>query len=32
MTGQALNQFGALWYVLSPTGSKITTAPGSASP
>ena len=28
--GQALNEFGALWYVLRPTGSAVTNAPGTA--
>ncbi len=30
ITGQGLNQFGGLWYVLSPKGTAITTAPPSA--
>jgi predicted lipoprotein with Yx(FWY)xxD motif len=30
--GQALNEFGALWYVLSPSGTAITSAPSKASP
>ena len=30
ITGQDLNQFGGLWYVLSPNGTEITTAPPSA--
>jgi predicted lipoprotein with Yx(FWY)xxD motif len=29
-SGQGLNQFGALWYVLSPPGNAITSAPKSA--
>jgi hypothetical protein len=28
--GQALNQFGALWYVLRPTGNAVTNVPGTA--
>lgn len=28
--GQALNQFGALWYVLGPTGNAVTSAPRTA--
>jgi predicted lipoprotein with Yx(FWY)xxD motif len=28
--GQALNQFGALWYVLGPTGNAVTNTPGTA--
>jgi predicted lipoprotein with Yx(FWY)xxD motif len=28
--GQALNEFGALWYVLRPTGSAVTTKPSTA--
>ncbi|HEX3979175.1 MAG TPA: hypothetical protein VHW96_23085 [Solirubrobacteraceae bacterium] len=28
--GQALNQFGALWYVLSPSGKAVTSAPRTA--
>jgi predicted lipoprotein with Yx(FWY)xxD motif len=28
-TGQGLNQFGALWYVLSPAGAPITSAPAT---
>jgi predicted lipoprotein with Yx(FWY)xxD motif len=31
-TGQGLNQFGALWYVLSPAGQAITTAPATPAP
>jgi predicted lipoprotein with Yx(FWY)xxD motif len=30
--GQGLNQFGALWYVLSGNGSAITSAPSSPAP
>lgn len=30
--GQGLNQFGALWYVLSPRGTAITSAPMTAAP
>jgi predicted lipoprotein with Yx(FWY)xxD motif len=30
--GQGLNQFGALWYVLSPGGSAITSAPTAPAP
>jgi predicted lipoprotein with Yx(FWY)xxD motif len=30
--GQGLNQFGARWYVLSPEGAAITSAPSSAAP
>jgi hypothetical protein len=30
-TGQALNQFGALWYVLNPSGSSITTKPAASA-
>ena len=30
-TGQGLNQFGALWYVLSPQGSAVISAPKSTS-
>ncbi|HWX96292.1 MAG TPA: hypothetical protein VNZ01_05520 [Solirubrobacteraceae bacterium] len=30
--GQGLNQFGALWYVLSPSGSAITSAPTTSAP
>jgi predicted lipoprotein with Yx(FWY)xxD motif len=30
--GQGLNQFGALWYVLSPAGQAITTAPTTPAP
>jgi predicted lipoprotein with Yx(FWY)xxD motif len=29
--GQALNQFGALWYVLGPSGNAITRAPSSST-
>jgi predicted lipoprotein with Yx(FWY)xxD motif len=29
-TGQGLNQFGALWYVLSPQGNAVVSAPKSA--
>ena len=29
--GQGVNAFGALWYVLSPSGNAITTAPSSSS-
>jgi predicted lipoprotein with Yx(FWY)xxD motif len=31
-TGQGLNQFGALWYVLSPRGSAVTSATSSPAP
>jgi predicted lipoprotein with Yx(FWY)xxD motif len=31
-SGQGLNQFGGLWYVLSPSGSAITSAPPAAAP
>jgi predicted lipoprotein with Yx(FWY)xxD motif len=31
-TGQGLNQFGALWYVLSPAGTAITSAPTTPVP
>jgi predicted lipoprotein with Yx(FWY)xxD motif len=31
-TGQALNQFGARWYVLSPSGAGITAAPSGSAP
>jgi predicted lipoprotein with Yx(FWY)xxD motif len=31
-TGQGLNQFGALWYVLSPSGTAITSAPAASAP
>lgn len=31
-TGQGLNQFGALWYVLSPRGAEITSAPRASAP
>jgi predicted lipoprotein with Yx(FWY)xxD motif len=30
--GQGLNQFGALWYVLSPSGNAVTSAPSTAPP
>ena len=30
-TGQALNQFGALWYVLSPTGNQVTQQPSASA-
>jgi predicted lipoprotein with Yx(FWY)xxD motif len=30
--GQGLNQFGALWYVLSANGSAVTSAPASPAP
>ena len=30
-TGQALNQLGALWYVLSPTGNQITRQPSAST-
>jgi predicted lipoprotein with Yx(FWY)xxD motif len=30
--GQGLNQFGALWYVLSPSGSAVTGAPTATAP
>jgi predicted lipoprotein with Yx(FWY)xxD motif len=30
--GQGLNQFGALWYVLSPSGNAVTSAPVTAAP
>jgi predicted lipoprotein with Yx(FWY)xxD motif len=30
--GQGLNQFGARWYVLAPSGAAITTAPSSPAP
>jgi predicted lipoprotein with Yx(FWY)xxD motif len=30
--GQGLNQFGALWYVLSPSGNAVTSAPSAAAP
>lgn len=30
VTGQALNQFGGLWYVVSPSGRSITTKPASS--
>ena len=31
-TGQGLNQFGALWYVLGPGGNAVTSAPTSPAP
>lgn len=31
-SGQALNQFGARWYVLSPSGAAITSAPSAGAP
>ena len=31
-TGQGLNQFGALWYVLSPAGTAIASAPATPAP
>jgi predicted lipoprotein with Yx(FWY)xxD motif len=31
-TGQGLNQFGALWYVLSPAGTAIASAPTTPAP
>ena len=31
-SGQALNQFGARWYVLSPSGAAITSAPSASAP
>jgi predicted lipoprotein with Yx(FWY)xxD motif len=31
-TGQGLNQFGARWYVLSPAGTAITSAPRASAP
>jgi predicted lipoprotein with Yx(FWY)xxD motif len=31
-TGQGLNQFGALWYVLSPGGNAVTSAPSTPAP
>lgn len=31
-TGQGLNQFGARWYVLSPMGAGITSAPRASAP
>lgn len=31
-TGQGLNQFGALWYVLSPAGAAIKSAPSTPAP
>ena len=31
-TGQGLNQFGALWYVLSPAGNAVTSAPATPAP
>jgi predicted lipoprotein with Yx(FWY)xxD motif len=30
--GQGLNQFGALWYALSPSGNAVTSAPTTAAP
>lgn len=30
-SGQGLNQFGARWYVLSPSGAAITSAPGASA-
>jgi predicted lipoprotein with Yx(FWY)xxD motif len=30
--GQGLNQFGALWYVLAPSGNAVTSAPPTTSP
>lgn len=30
--GQGLNQFGALWYVLSPSGNAVTSAPSTPAP
>jgi predicted lipoprotein with Yx(FWY)xxD motif len=30
--GQALKEFGALWYVLAPSGAAITSAPSSSTP
>jgi predicted lipoprotein with Yx(FWY)xxD motif len=30
--GQGLNQFGALWYVLSPNGNAVTSAPATTAP
>jgi predicted lipoprotein with Yx(FWY)xxD motif len=30
--GQGLNEFGALWYVLSPTGSAVTSVPVTPAP
>jgi predicted lipoprotein with Yx(FWY)xxD motif len=30
--GQGLNQFGALWYVLAPSGNAVTSAPSSPAP
>ncbi|HWW91403.1 MAG TPA: hypothetical protein VNY35_11565 [Solirubrobacteraceae bacterium] len=30
--GQGLNQFGALWYVLSPSGNAVTSAPVTPAP
>jgi secreted repeat protein with Y-X4-D motif len=30
--GQGLNQFGALWYVLAPSGSAVTSQPTKAAP
>jgi predicted lipoprotein with Yx(FWY)xxD motif len=31
-TGQALNQFGARWYVLAPSGAAITSGPKASAP
>ena len=31
-SGQGLNQFGALWYILSTNGNAVTSAPASPSP
>jgi len=31
-TGQGLNQFGALWYVLSAGGNAVTSAPSTQAP
>ena len=31
-SGQGLNQFGALWYVLGPGGNAVTSAPTSPAP
>jgi predicted lipoprotein with Yx(FWY)xxD motif len=30
--GQGLNQFGALWYVLSPSGNSVTSGPATPAP
>ena len=30
--GQGLKEFGALWYVLSPTGSAVTGVPSTPAP